>query len=129
MKKFLALATLLVVIMTIMSFIVIIHPKTKPEKHTTTSIKKLVCDCNTPPSGVMATRTGNTVNVSWSGSYDSYSVGGYFQCGGTFTYCVTGNSFSFPASCSGTLRITGNCGTTTCTNATCSSNPSAPTTF
>lgn len=129
MKKILALVIITSLIMSIMSFVSIIHPIKKAHKEKITSIKKLVCDCTNPPASVSASLSGGTVTVTWSGSFDSYSIGGYFSCGGTFNYCATGNSYSFPASCGGTLRITGNCGTTNCTNASCSSSPSSPATF
>lgn len=129
MKKILVLVTLSALIVIFMSFAINTQPQKKTNKHQTISVEKLTCDCSTPPQVTSISFSGSTVNLSWSGSYDSYSVGGYYNCGGTFNFCVTGNSYSFPAPCGGTLRITGNCGTTNCTNATCSSNPSSPATF
>lgn len=129
MKKNLALVIITSLIISTMSFIPLIQPAKTTQKEKITPVNELTCNCTTAPANVFATRSGGTVTVTWSGSYDSYSIGGYFSCGGTFNYCATGNSYSFPASCGGTLRITGNCGTTTCTNATCSSNPSVAATF
>lgn len=102
------------------------HAKAKPAK----SYVKPTCNCGTPTAS--GSQSGGIATLSWTpvtGAV-SYSVGGYYSCGGTFTVCATSTSVSFPVQCGGTFRVTANCdGGGNCLNATCSGSPSNPATF
>ena len=91
-------------------------------------IYKTACSCSTP-TNVIAIRSGGNVTVTWdpvSGAM-SYSVGGYYSCGGSFNnLCTTTNSIVFPSSCFVTLRVYTNCDVANCTNPQCYSAPSGP---
>jgi hypothetical protein len=133
MKKYFILVSIVLLLIVSMSFSLTTSPQKKTAKNKIIFVKTPQCDCG-QPTNVTASLSGGTVSVSWSpvANAVTYSVGGYYSCGGTFAFCVTGTSHNFSAPCGGTLRITANCAPTTnnnCINSTCSGTPSAAVPF
>lgn len=106
--------------------------RNRSNKKTSKIFVKPTCNCG-QVGLVTVVNSGGYANLSWtpvSGAV-SYSVGGYYNCGGTFLICSTSSNASIPITCGGgTFRITANCdGNGSCGSATCSGLPSAPGTF
>lgn len=143
MKKHLFLLKLVSFIAIFMAFAIIsIANKSAKHKiksaHKVEALKKQTCSCGTAIN-LKGSHSGGYATLQWtsvSGAF-TYSVGGYFSCNGApFSYCVQPSygttSVTIPIPLcggGGTFRVTTNCNGTTCTTATCSSNPSAPQIF
>jgi hypothetical protein len=119
MKKILLATTIVILLVTMLSFVFVIPKNTdavmrKPINKTI--INKKTCSCSTP-TNIVATRSGGVVTVTWNAvpGAMSYTVGGYLSCDGHFdNLCTTTNSIMFSASCFVTLRVTSYCDVTNC---------------
>lgn len=129
MRKYFILIPLIAIVLAAMAFAPKGVGKT-PKAPAKEAAKKPVCSCGTPTI-TSAVRSGGLVHVTWTAvpGAVTYSLGGYrSSCSPPygFSYCVTGTSYDVPSSCFITVRVVANCNGTTCTDATCSGNPSPP---